>query len=289
MPPKYFYDQRGSELFDAICDTPEYYPTRTEEALLRQHAQELIQLSAPQHILEFGSGTSRKTRHLLDACSRADTAYWPFDVCAPMLKKAGEQLAVEYDWLEVNILVGDYLGGLRGLPELQGRCLYLFLGGTIGNFTEAEAAWFLQELSTVMNPDDCLLIGADRIKDKAVLNAAYNDRQGITAAFNLNLLEVLNRELQADFDTARFQHRAEFNAAAGQIEMYLESGCRQSVDIDRLDSMLHLLQGERILTEVSRKFTHAGLEAMLMEAGLTIESHKQPVNGYYSLLLARKQ
>lgn len=289
MPPKYFYDQRGSELFDAICDTPEYYPTRTEEALLRQHAQELMQTSAPRHILEFGSGTSRKTRHLLDVCSRADTAYWPFDVCAPMLKKAGEQLVDEYDWLDVNILVGDYLGGLQGLPDLQGRCLYVFLGGTIGNFTEAEAAWFLQELSAVMKADDCLLLGADRIKDTAVLHAAYNDRQGITAAFNLNLLEVLNRELQADFDTSQFQHRAEFNDRAGQIEMYLQSSCHQSVEIGRLDTTIHLQRDERISTEVSRKFTHARLEAMLVEAGLTVASHKQPVNGYYSLLLARKQ
>ncbi len=289
MPPKYFYDQRGSELFDAICNTPEYYPTRTEEALLRDHADELIQRAAPQHILEFGSGTSRKTRHLLDVCTREETAYWPFDVCEAMLKQAGEQLSAEYDWLEVNILVGDYLGGLQSLPAMDGRCLYLFLGGTIGNFSEAEASWFLKELSAVMNPDDCLLLGADRIKDNDVLHAAYNDEQGITAKFNLNLLHVLNRELQADFETAQFEHKAGFNAAAGRIEMHLESSCNQSVNIGKLDTILHFQRGERILTEISRKFTPAGLETLLTEAGLIIESHKQPANGYFSLVLARKQ
>lgn len=288
MPPKYFYDQRGSELFDAICDTPEYYPTRTEDALLRHHAQELIQRAAPQHILEFGSGTSRKTRHLLDACTHVDTAYWPFDVCESMLIQAGEQLVDEYDWLEVNVLVGDYLAGLQSLPAMDGRCLYLFLGGTIGNFSEAEAGWFLHELTAVMKPGDRLLLGADRVKDSEVLHAAYNDEQGFTAAFNLNLLEVLNRELQADFATDQFAHRAGFNASAGRIEMHLESSCEQSVTIDKLGTTLHLQQGEQILTEISRKFTYAGLEAMLTDAGLIIESHKQPDNGYFSLLLARK-
>jgi L-histidine N-alpha-methyltransferase len=288
MPPKYFYDQRGSELFDAICDTREYYPTRTEEALLRRHAQEIIHTATPQHIIEFGSGTSRKTRHLLDACDNIDTVYWPFDVCEAMLKQTGEQLVCEYEWLDVNILVGDYLGGLQGLPVQEGACLYLFLGGTIGNFTASEASWFLNELSIVMKPDDYLLLGADRIKDSDVLHAAYNDKQGITADFNLNLLKVLNRELEADFNPDQFEHKAEFNADAGQIEMYLESSCNQSIEIARLDAALHLQQGERILTEISRKFTQLGLEELLAGANLLIENHLQPANGYFSLVLARK-
>ena len=288
MPPKYFYDLRGSELFDAICDTREYYPARTEEALLRCHAQEIIQTAAPLHIIEFGSGTSRKTRHLLDACDRIDTVYWPFDVCEAMLIKTGEQLVCEYDWLDVNILVGDYLGGLQGLPVQEGACLYLFLGGTIGNFTASEAGWFLNELSIRMKPNDYLLLGADRIKDDDVLHAAYNDKQGITADFNLNLLKVLNRKLEANFNPEQFEHKAEFNTDAGQIEMYLESSCDQSIEIARLDAALHLQQGERILTEISRKFTQDGLENLLASADLMVENHLQPANGYFSLVLARK-
>jgi L-histidine N-alpha-methyltransferase len=288
IPPKYFYDQRGSELFDAICDTREYYPTRTEDALLRRHAQEIIQRAAPQHIIEFGSGTSRKTRRLLDVCASSDTAYWPFDVCEAMLKQTGEQLVGEYDWLDVNILVGDYLGGLQSLPVQDGHCLYLFLGGTIGNFTEREANWFLDELSDLMKPGDYLLLGADRIKDDEILHAAYNDSQGITAEFNLNLLQVLNRELEADFKLQQFEHKAEFNADAGQIEMYLESNCEQSVDIARLDTMLHMQQGERILTEISRKFTRIGLESLLTGVDLVIDNHYQPDDGYFSLVLSRK-
>lgn len=286
MPPKYFYDQRGSELFDAICDTREYYPTRTEDALLRHHAEAIMQRARPRHIVEFGSGTSRKTRRLLDVCAWAETAYWPFDVCEAMLKQTGEQLVCDYDWLEVNILVGDYLGGLQGLPVQDGPCLYLFLGGTIGNFTSREASWFLQELTAVMQPGDFLLLGADRLKDYAVLQAAYNDDEGLTAEFNLNLLQVLNRELDADFQLQQFKHRAEFNTTDGQIEMYLESCCDQSVEIARLDETLDLLAGERILTEISRKFTRPQLENLLTGAGLEIGHHFQPDNGYYSLVLA---
>ena len=288
MPPKYFYDERGSALFDAICDTEEYYPTRTEDALLRRHAQTIIDRVSPQHIIEFGSGSSRKTRRLLDHCEQADSAYWPFDVCEGMLKQAGQQLVREYDWLEVNILVGDYLGGLQGLPSPDGVSLYLFLGGTIGNFTEREASWFLAELSTLMQPGDYLLLGADRVKDSQVLRAAYNDSEGLTAEFNLNLLEVLNRELQADFDASQFEHRAEFNEGASQIEMHLESRRAQTVQIDALDASLQMDKGECILTEISRKFSHAGLEQLLYRAGLAVENHFQPDNGYYSLILARQ-
>ncbi len=288
MPPKYFYDERGSELFDAICDTEEYYPTRTEDALLQRHARAIIDSVSPQHIIEFGSGSSRKTRRLLDHCEQTDSAYWPFDVCEGMLKQAGQQLVREYDWLEVNILVGDYLGGLHGLPSPDGVSLYLFLGGTIGNFTEREASWFLQELSTVMQPGDYLLLGADRVKDSEIIRAAYNDTQGLTAEFNLNLLEVLNRELQADFETSRFEHRADYNTGASQIEMRLQSSCAQAVQIEALDTTLQFDKGESILTEISRKFSRSALEQLLTTAGLAIENHFQPDNGFYSLVLARQ-
>ncbi len=291
MPPKYFYDERGSQLFDAICETREYYPTRTEEALLRASAHDIIEQLRPDHIVEFGSGTARKTRHLFDACDQVGetAAYWPFDVCEEMLHDSGQQLVQEYDWLQVNALVGDYYGGLAGLPPREGRCLYLFLGGTIGNFTENEAATFLDEVRAIMRPGDGLLLGADRVKDAGVLHAAYNDDSGVTAQFNLNLLQVLNRELDANFCDRNFEHRALFNTEASQIEMYLVSQRRQSVRIEALDCTLELEAGERILTEISRKFTPAHLESLLHGAGLSIQHHFEPDNGWFSLVLATPQ
>ncbi len=291
MPPKYFYDERGSRLFDAICETREYYPTRTEECLLRGCARDVIEQVRPDHIVEFGSGTARKTRHLFDACNQVGetTAYWPFDVCEAMLHDSGRQLVQEYDWLQVNALVGDYLGGLAGLPPRDGRTLYLFLGGTIGNFTHVEAAAFLDEVRAVMRPGDGLLLGADRVKDVQVLQAAYNDDSGMTAQFNLNLLAVLNREIGADFVSDNFEHHALFNAEASRIEMYLVSRCRQSVSIGALKQTLEIEEGERILTEISRKFTLPHLEALLTGAGFAIQRHFEPDNGWFSLVLARVQ
>ena len=288
MPPKYFYDERGSLLFDAICETPEYYPTRVEEALLRACAPDVIEQVRPRHIVEFGSGTARKTRHLFDACGRSGSAaaYWPFDVCETMLRDSGMRLVQEYDWLQVNALVGDYSGGLAGLPAREGRTLYLFLGGTIGNFTHEEAVAFLSEVRGLMRDGDALLLGADRIKDEDVLHMAYNDAAGVTAAFNLNLLNVLNREVDADFETGNFRHQAVFNGAASRIEMYLVSQCRQSVSIGALDRRLQLEAGERILTEISRKFSPENLEALIARAGLAVRRHYAPDDGWYSLLLA---
>ena len=208
LPSKYFYDERGSRLFDAICRTPEYYPTRTEGMLLARHAAAIIAQARPEHILELGSGASRKTRHLLAACEggRHTPTYWPFDVCEEMLLAAGAELAGRYDWLTINPLLGDYCGGLRHLPAPNGRRLFVFLGGTIGNFERAEAIALLCELYAIMAPGDRLLLGADRVKDPAVLLAAYNDAQGVTAEFNRNLLQVLNRQLGADFVVEAFRH-----------------------------------------------------------------------------------
>jgi L-histidine N-alpha-methyltransferase len=289
MPPKYFYDELGSRLFDAICETSEYYPTRTEEALLKAHAPAIIAEAGPAHIVEFGSGTARKTRHLLNAWAERGgaTTYWPFDVCKAMLLESGRQLVQEYERLRVNALVGDYLGGLEGLPVFEGPCLFLFLGGTIGNFTAQEAGTFLREVRAMMRPGDSLLLGADRIKAEDVLHAAYNDSRGITAEFNLNLLRVLNRELVADFRLERFEHEARFNSSASQIEMYLISRCDQAVRVEALKKTLHFESGEEILTEISRKFTPSRLESLLRGAGFSVARHLEPDNGYFSLLLAQ--
>ncbi len=289
LPPKYFYDDRGSQLFDRICDTPEYYPTRTEAALLGSWAQRIIALTRPRHLVELGSGTARKTRHLLDALEavKMPATYWPFDVCEAIVKQAATELTQRYPWLGVNGLVGDYHAGLAGLPVPSGPRLFVFLGGTVGNFSSTQANEFLTDLRRCMGGDDWLLLGADRVKDPAVLHAAYNDANGYTALFNLNLLDVLNRELQADFDPTAFVHKALYNAVDEQVEMYLVAQRDQRIALPTMRTEIHLADGEQIRTEISRKFTLGRLESMLEEAGFTMEEHFEPVNNYYSLVLAR--
>ena len=288
MPPKYFYDERGSLLFDQICDAPEYYPTRTEAALLREIASEVIAAEKPECIVELGSGTSRKTRYLLDACTEQAwyPVYSPVDVCDEILVSSSESLQADYEWLDVRPLVGDYTAGLGNLPRHKGRNLVVFLGGTIGNFAESDARDFLAELRATMSPGDSLLIGADRVKQPDVLHAAYNDDAGITAAFNLNLLHVLNRELGADFDVESFEHYAHFNPLESRIEMQLISRCGQQVRLNALDQVSECQEGDHILTEISRKFTRAQLERLLREAGFTIANHYESAGTKFSLVLA---
>lgn len=289
LPPKYFYDARGSELFDQICDTNEYYPTRTEDALLNRHSGEIIQQTKPDEIIELGSGTSQKTRHLFDACE--DHAhvcrYAPFDVCQSMLEESAAMIRSEYDWLNVHPLLGDYNGGLENLPVSQGSRLYVFLGGTIGNFDRRQAKDFISEIQSRMRTGDHLLLGVDRIKDTDILHAAYNDKQGITAEFNLNVLRVINRELRANFDPDFFRHKAIFNSNHNQIEMYLVSNCDQTVSIEQLNTSITLMKDEKILTEVSCKYDEEEFTAILRECDLEIINHFEPENNYFSLFLAR--
>jgi len=288
LPAKYFYDERGSFLFDKICDSPEYYPTRTESALLREVAKDVINTSRPDYILELGSGTSRKTRHLFDACSSCQCfpEYTAVDVCNEILVESKNALEKEYGWLKVNTIVGDYTGGLGNLPKSHATNLFVFLGGTIGNFSPTEANIFLSEIRDVMTPQDLLLIGADRVKEPDVLHAAYNDDEGVTAEFNLNLLEVLNRELDADFNVSKFEHYAYYNPLLSQIEMHLVSMREQKIRMKNLDKEVHLLEGDHILTEISRKFTRVELENLLIGAGFKIEKHYEAEEMKFSLVLA---
>jgi L-histidine N-alpha-methyltransferase len=289
LPPKYFYDSDGSKLFDQICDTPEYYPTRAESELLAAHAAELIGAVRPRHLIELGSGSSRKTRHLLRAAEALGLPldYWPFDVCRDMLERSGQALTAEFPQLHVRALVGDYLGGLAHLPQPDGRRMFVFLGGTIGNFSKRESDRFLKDLRAQMRPDDYLLLGADRLKDTAVLEAAYNDAAGVTAAFNLNVLKVVNRELRADFDLAGFRHRAVFDEAASRIEIYLVSQRPQQAHVRALDKTYSFRQNEVILTEISRKYSRQSLTALLEHAGFAIERHLEGGERLFSLILAR--
>jgi len=288
LPPKYFYDEIGCALFDAICTTPEYYLTRSESSLLETYATDIICQAQPEHIIEFGSGNSHKTCYLLDACEKNGYTcnYWPFDVSELALRDASQRLVNQYAWLRIVALVGDYAYSLAQLPKLEGRKLFMFLGSTIGNFSEQHTLKFIQEIRAHMSNGDCFLLGADRVKDGSVLHAAYNDAAGITADFNLNVLSVLNRKLHADFKLDSFEHLALYDEDKQQIEMYLVAREAQQVQLRELDAELQLEKGERILTEISRKFTADDLHELLQNAGLTITSHLEAENGYYSLIMA---
>ena len=290
MPPKYFYDEYGSLLFDKICNTKEYYPTRTESRLLENHALELIELTMPKHILEFGSGCSRKTHFLMQACESANIncEYLPFDVCEEVLLQVRNEYIERYQWLDIKPLIGDYTAGLDDLHRPEGSCLYVFLGSSIGNFNLQQANDFIAEVTTCMQPGDSFLLGVDRVKSTQVLHQAYNDEKGVTGEFNLNLLNVLNHRLDADFDLTKFKHKAIYNEVQQRIEMYLVSESSQAVMLDGLDESIYLNKDEEILTEVSHKYTYDQAESLLTDAGLHILKHIEPDNAWFSLVLAHK-
>lgn len=289
LPPKYFYDDLGSRLFERICETPEYYPTRTEDALLARYGGRILEEARPAGILELGAGSAVKTRRLFDACEAMDhrCAYLPFDVCGPMLERLAAELPARYGWLQVTPLLGDYHAGLAHLPVPSGPALFLFLGGTLGNFTPGECRAFLREVRECMRPGDWFLLGVDRVKDPAILHAAYNDAEGVTALFNLNVLRVLNRRLGTNFDPASFRHEGRYNEALARIEMYLEARNACEVDVALLRRTIRLRRGERILTELSHKFTAAAIEGLLGESGFEVHRHYEPEDGWFSLLLCR--
>jgi L-histidine N-alpha-methyltransferase len=289
LPPKYFYDERGSWLFEEICKTPEYYLTRTEDALLARIADSVIATVRPSSILELGSGSSRKTSHLLRACARqrCHARYEPFDVSTEIMLHAAERLVREHAWLNVEVLIGDYLRDLPHISDHAGTRLVLFLGSTIGNFDQQESVSFLRSLRSAMTSDDRFLLGFDRVKDTDALNAAYNDASGLTAEFNLNVLQVINRELDGDFNLQRFAHRAIYNESLARIEMYLDSLLAQSVCLRRLPLQAEFVEGESILTEISCKFTPASIDTMLGESGFIAEQHFEPDSRAFSLVLAR--
>lgn len=290
LPPKYFYDEHGSQLFEQICRTPEYYPTRAERTLLKKHAESIVRHTDAQLFTELGSGSSSKTQCVLDAATRLRGAvhYVPIDVCREMLEDASERLLENYPGLTVTAVAGEYVSGLSRVPHSGAPRLFMFLGGSIGNFEPDEAHEFTKRVADSMEQGDWFLLGADRVKDEAVLNAAYNDAQGITAQFNLNILRVLNRELGADFDLDGFEHEAFFDAGRAQIEMHLRSCKYQTVSISDLELDVEFAEGETVRTEISRKFTPDTLDELCSNAGMEIEEHYESDKGYFSLVLARK-
>ncbi|WP_037341107.1 L-histidine N(alpha)-methyltransferase [Salinisphaera hydrothermalis] len=290
MPPKYFYDERGSRLFEAICDTPEYYPTRAEAALLTDVSERVIADIRPAHVVELGSGNSHKTRHLFAACERLGIhpRYWPFEVSPQIMLDSAAALIADYDWLHVEAMSGDYTAGLGNLPLPGdgGRRLILFLGGTIGNFEPAQADAFLAEIVSLMAPGDALLLGLDRVKDVATLEAAYDDAAGYTAAFNKNLINVINRELGGDMPVAGYRHRAVFDRTLSRIEMRLVAEYAHRVRLEALGADFEIAAGEEILTEISRKFSQEAITGLLGRAGLRQTAHYPYGDDQYSLVLA---
>lgn len=289
IPAKYFYDDVGSRLFDKICDVPEYYPTRVESGLLNNISIELINLVKPDCITELGSGTSRKTEYLFDACQKLNLGkvYEPVDVCAEMLDWSSSNLEKKYEWLSVKPIVADYTREIKWTDSQAKRRLFLFLGGTIGNFNAFQGHQFLRKLRNQMNIDDFLLIGADRVKRPDLLHAAYNDAAGYTAKFNLNVLSVFNRQLNTKFAEENFYHYAFYNPIESQIEMHLVSSAEQQVEVGALNEAIHFKQGESILTEISRKFTKKSFEKLLINAGFEVDRHFESDSLKFSLVLAR--
>ncbi|AKU93248.1 L-histidine N(alpha)-methyltransferase [Vulgatibacter incomptus] len=286
LPPKHFYDERGSKLFDQICDTPEYYQTRTEQALLEQIAEPLVSQVHPTGLVELGSGAARKTRCLLEA-AKSSCCYVPFDVSEEMLRSSASALQRDYPWLKIHGVVGDYDRHLDRIPEL-GRRLFVFLGGTIGNFEDDEARRFLGRIASIMGAEDRLLMGTDLVKDRAELDAAYNDDQGLTAEFNKNVLRVINRELDADFELDRFEHVAFFREERSRIEMHLRSVGAQKVRVKRIGLEVSFEDGETIHTEISRKFTRSSVERLYASSNLEMESWHVPANDAFALSVARR-
>lgn len=268
LSPKYFYDHQGSLLFEEICQQPEYYLTRTEAAILTRHAPEIIDAVGDCTVVELGSGSSVKTRLLLDECQQRhyQTRYIPIDISASMLEATARSLADQYPRLRVEALAAEYLTGLTALPSAARR-LVLFLGSNLGNFSPMEQDQLFTALAQALRRSDFLLLGLDLRKPTAILESAYNDASGVTAAFNLNLLQRINRELRADFDLARFSHLAFHNAVQHQIEMHLRSECEQRVTILDLDLQVSFQAGETIHTEISRKFDVEEMTAQLATFG----------------------
>lgn len=270
LPPKWFYDERGCDLFDEITRLPEYYPTRREREILAREAAAIARLTGADTLVELGSGTSEKTRLLLDAMAAAGALrrIVAFDVSEPTIRSATTALAQEYPGSEVHGVVGDFDHHLGLLPA-GGRRLVAFLGSTIGNLRPAQRKRFLADVASQLAPGDSFLLGTDLVKDTVRLEAAYDDAAGVTAAFNRNVLTVLNRELGADFDVTQFDHSARFDTDEEWIELGLRSQKAQTVHIPDPGLTIDLAAGEVVVTEISAKFRRPAVETELASAGLT--------------------
>jgi dimethylhistidine N-methyltransferase len=290
LPCRYFYDDFGSALFEQICDLPEYYPTRTEQSILESCASEIAQLTGACELIELGSGSSRKTRLLLDAYSQLNSPlrYCPIDVSTGILKTSALDLLQEYQTLHICGVAGTYEQALAQLPtpDLNPRLL-IFLGSTLGNLEEQECTQFLAQIRQALQPGEYFLVGVDLQKAPEVLETAYNDSKGVTAAFNLNMLRHVNRTFQGNFALDQFVHRAFYNAIAHQIEMHLVSLQAQTVTLESLKFQVTLQAGESLRTEISRKFHLPTFSAVLAAQGLRSLRIWTDPQDWFALLLCQ--
>ncbi len=293
ISPKYFYDAVGSRLFDAICELPEYYVTRAERALLERHADPIVARSGARSLVEIGSGMARKTGLLAKAlCARHPSPiYVPFDIAPEAIAASARVLLAAHPTLRVRGVVGDFVRDCARLsinaPLIDGPRLFAFLGSTLGNLDEHAAPALLGSIASMMTQPDRFLLGVDLVKDPRILHAAYNDARGVTAAFNKNVLRVLARELDGDIDDRSFEHLAFYDDALQRIEMHLVSTRPQTIALRGADLRVHLATGERILTEISRKFTRATAERTLAEGGMQLLEWIPDDGGMFALCVAR--
>ena len=290
LPPQYFYDKQGSLLFEKICDLSEYYPTRTEAEILQNYAQEIVQRTESCELIELGSGSSTKTRLLLDAYQSFGypLSYVPIDVSGTILEESAKQLLNDYEGLQIQGIVGTYKAALQMLPSnLFSSKMVLFLGSTLGNFSQSECDRFFAQVTSALQSGDYFLLGIDLQKTIEILEAAYNDSQGITAAFNLNMLNHLNQRFQGNFDLSLFKHWAFYNTQEHQIEMHLICQKSHRVDLAALDLTVNFQEGETIQTEISRKFNLSQMEQYLETQGLKpLQSWTDPKK-WFGLILCQ--
>ncbi|MEM8675178.1 MAG: L-histidine N(alpha)-methyltransferase [Cyanobacteria bacterium P01_G01_bin.67] len=291
IPARYFYDAQGSQLFEAICQLPEYYPTRTEASILQQNAASIIRQTKVVELVELGSGSSTKTRYLLDAHTKnANTPlyYVPVDVSDSILQESAENLLADYPQLKIQGKVATYSQALAQLAVSSfGKRIIIFLGSSIGNFNSAECDRFINQVTLALNPGDFFLLGIDLQKPVAILEIAYNDAQGITAKFNLNMLQHLNHRFSGNFKLDLFKHQAIYNQTQQQIEMYLISQQEQTVSLDSLHLTINLAKDEKILTEISRKFNLETMEKYLGDRNLNIIQSYTDDQQWFGLLLCQ--
>lgn len=291
IPARYFYDRQGSQLFEQICQLPEYYPTRTEARILATYAAEIILQTQAVELVELGSGSSTKTRYLLDPYLDLDHPlyYTPIDVSESILEFSSRELLEDYPQLKINALVATYNQALSHLSNYSlGKRLIIFLGSSIGNFNPAECDRLLTAINLALNPGDYFLLGIDLQKPREILESAYNDSQGVTAAFNLNMLQHLNHRFQGNFNSNTFQHQAIYNPTLEQIEMYLVSQTAQKITLTDLDLTINLEPKEAILTEISRKFNLPQMEQYLNQYNFNLLKSYTDSQEWFGLLLSQK-
>jgi L-histidine Nalpha-methyltransferase len=288
LPPKYFYDERGSRLFEQITELPEYYPTRVEQQILDEVAADVVAVIEPKELVELGPGSARKTHALLDpmVASEPDCTYVPVDVSESAIRESAARLSEAYGGLAIHGVVADFEQDLERLEHNGKRRLIAFLGGTLGNFDAVGRRTFLKRMHRLLRPGDGLLIGTDLVKDKARLEAAYNDSAGVTAEFNRNVLRVINSNLDADFEPERFEHVAFYDERAQQVEMRLRADEAHAAHVGALDMDVELEDGEEIRTEISCKFTRSKLFREYARAGLDLVSWHTDADRLFALSLA---